>query len=279
MAGVTDTLQLSSPKSYNRYKVNVLMSQASGATARKIFGQMPLYEFVFALPDDCGSEDWPRLLVEGHSDGGQWLQGSTLITPEVSSRWSLFSFVTLIAASVGFPVGWVLRFGEDTTQHSVTQEQSACLEAGSKFPWQQGSAVQGPPEDARMVAQRIKLLAAVECLRESEQHNLFLAVRGEDAPTTVKKQGQIEWKDIAGVVPAYFAAPSSLQLPPRQKPVARSDTCVFSGYNFSVEAAHLFDANLPTKLIFSLLEVSGKVGFLGISCVSDALITCNSCAK
>ncbi|CAO1624357.1 unnamed protein product [Sympodiomycopsis kandeliae] len=120
---VAGSLNLENPSSYTKFGVTLRLSTSSGLIPKDLLGDIALYNLNFAIPAPEHEDQWPRLLLETNYSGGAWLQNAeALITPELAVRWSIFSFFTLIATSVGFPSGWTLRIGEDTTERTLSQE-------------------------------------------------------------------------------------------------------------------------------------------------------------
>ncbi|CAO1638733.1 unnamed protein product [Sympodiomycopsis kandeliae] len=251
---VAASLQWHDPKEYVRWDISVYVSESSSPAAKKMLGAITLYDFVFAFPPVITPNDWPKLLLETNYKGGQWLKEGNFVTPELSHRWSSFSFFTLIAASAGFPSDWTLRVDGDTTAKTFTQEQAATIATGSPMPWATDDQDSISFVDSAATAQRTKLIELVAALRQANQHELYLQLAGGDVGALEAVSHGIQKDDIAGLIPAHFAASTHLAGVARQKSGSPEGTCCLSQLEASLEGAHLFDASLSPKVIIAMLQ-------------------------
>ncbi|CAO1638516.1 unnamed protein product [Sympodiomycopsis kandeliae] len=86
----------------------------------------------------------------------------------------------------------------------------------------------------------------------TNRETLELLDVGRDRLYTLSFLSQgIKRDDIAGLVPSHFAASSGLQGVARQRPPPSKEPCCLPGFTYSTEAAHLFDATKPPKVILA----------------------------
>lgn len=195
----------------------------------------------------------------------------------MAARWSVFSLFSLLASSVGFPGGWTIFVGHDNRAKSLTQSRSASLARGASLPWTAAPADVRAPPVAPGGDPRIAPLSVLDLLRQALRDTqqsivvMHLAVSGADAPAGMADvRSAVNAKEIAGLLPAFFApsARQALETPERKQPshapaviggaapIDSPHRCLLSGLAASTEAAHLFDATMPPKLILSSLQVS-----------------------
>ncbi|CAO1637958.1 unnamed protein product [Sympodiomycopsis kandeliae] len=252
---IAAVLQLEDPDSLTHWRINVLLSASSSETAKAMLGVLTLYEIVFALPKKLTANAWPKLLVETNYDGGVWLERQVLIAPEMSIRWSIFSFFTLIAASCGFPAEWALRVGEDKDEKTVIQEDFANMGFDFRFQEDPTKTQQKEPSvPPRAASERAKLAELVQWMKDSNQSDIYLVLKGGDVAAMKSGSQGISREEIAGMIPAHFAASGNVEGVPRQRLHYPSGACCLSNFKFSTEGAHLFDAGVSPALIKAILQ-------------------------